>query len=167
MLGVLCKMTKPVLIMTRPAQASRRFADSLAATTLAKLTVLISPLMQIKPVPAAINLEGVEGVVFSSGHGVENAPMGRGRTAYCVGSRTCSMQWSSFSACALAAISGTTPPNAACKSVCPNTTDDKMLAGSSGVWRTIAAAVSSQLLSIPRNIMGRFRCKGDPCQVTP
>jgi len=88
MLGVLCKMTKPVLIMTRPAQASRRFADSLAATTLAKLTVLISPLMQIKPVPAAINLEGVDCVVFSSGHGVENAPIGQGRTAYCVGSRT-------------------------------------------------------------------------------
>tara|TARA_R110000796_G_scaffold9645_5_gene32841 strand:+ start:47 stop:757 length:711 start_codon:yes stop_codon:yes gene_type:complete len=82
------QMTKPVLIMTRPAQASRRFADSLTAPTLAKLTVLISPLMQIKPVPAAINLEGVEGVVFSSGHGVENAPMGQGRTAFCVGLRT-------------------------------------------------------------------------------
>ena len=74
--------------MTRPAQASRRFADSLTAPTLAKLTVLISPLMQIKPVPASIILKGVEGVVFSSGHGVENAPMGQGRTAFCVGLRT-------------------------------------------------------------------------------
>src|ERR1039458_9624216 len=49
-----------------------------------------------------------------------------------------------------AAISGTTPPNRACSSVCERTILDKIRPDPSLRRSTTAAAVSSQVVSIPR-----------------
>src|SRR5579884_3543316 len=65
----------------------------------------------------------------------------------------CAMTWSSVSTCARAAISGTTPPNAACASNWLDTTLDRMRPLPSSWRSTTAAAVSSQVVSMPRTSM--------------
>jgi uroporphyrinogen-III synthase len=64
------------------------------------------------------------------------------------------MQRSIRSAWARAAISGTTPPNGACSAPCPCTCDDRISPAPPAGARTTAAAVSSQLLSMPRRVSG-------------
>jgi len=64
------------------------------------------------------------------------------------------MMVSSASTWARAAISGTTPPNSACSLICENTTFDRMRPCPSAVRSTTAAAVSSQVVSMPRMIIG-------------
>jgi hypothetical protein len=56
---------------------------------------------------------------------------------------------SSASTWARAAISGTTPPNAACSSICDSTTLDRMRPGPLPGRSTTAAAVSSHVVSMP------------------
>src|SRR6056297_8795 len=78
---------------------------------------------------------------------------------------------SSFSAWARAAISGTTPPKPACSGVWPKTTEARTSARSES-RRTNAAAVSSQLLSIPSMVSGvlipaLLHCPAPVRQVTP
>ena len=63
---------------------------------------------------------------------------------------------STLSTWARAAISGTTPPNGACRSTWLDTTDDSTSTAPSAARRTTAAAVSSQLVSIPRMITRRM-----------
>src|ERR1700690_134366 len=60
---------------------------------------------------------------------------------------------SSASTWARAAISGTTPPKAACSLTCDSTILDKILPRPSSKRSTTAAAVSSQVVSIPRTII--------------
>src|SRR6202142_4096208 len=60
---------------------------------------------------------------------------------------------SSASTWARAAISGTTPPKAACSLTCDNTILDRILPRPASKRSTTAAAVSSQVVSIPRTII--------------
>ena len=57
---------------------------------------------------------------------------------------------SRISACARAAISGTTPPKGACSAICEWTTLERMRPRPAASRSTTAAAVSSQLVSMPR-----------------
>src|SRR5260221_664308 len=69
---------------------------------------------------------------------------------------------SSASTWARAAISGTTPPNAACASICESTTFERMRPGPCVGRSTTAAPVSSQVVSMPSTIIQqsvRSRCK--------
>lgn len=81
-------MSLPVLIMTRPAPDSERFIDGMKPDVRAKLSVVISPLLEIAPTGAAVDMAGYRGVIFTSANGVAYAPLGAGRVAYCVGERT-------------------------------------------------------------------------------
>lgn len=80
----------PVLLMTRPETASRRFLDLLPAELLQHLRVIEAPLMQITPLPGPLELSRVATVIFTSGEGVRVAS---DKTtvrlpARCVGERT-------------------------------------------------------------------------------
>src|SRR5258708_18101611 len=57
---------------------------------------------------------------------------------------------SMISTCARAAISGTTPPYAACSAIWLTTSFDRLSPPPCGLNRTTAAAVSSQVVSMPR-----------------
>src|SRR5471032_2665672 len=63
------------------------------------------------------------------------------------------MMRSSASTWARAAISGTTPPKAACSLVCDRMIFDRILPRPLSARSTTAAAVSSQVVSIPRTII--------------
>ena len=72
---------------------------------------------------------------------------------------------SSRSTWARAAISGTTPPKRACSSVCERTILDRILPLPS-LWRsTTAAAVSSQVVSIPSTSIGVSLSNLSPCAI--
>ncbi|MDS9466245.1 uroporphyrinogen-III synthase [Paracoccus sp. MBLB3053] len=76
----------PTLLLTRPEDASRRFAAGLAELG---LDLLISPVLHIVPVahdPAP--LQAAKGLVFTSVHAVPHGGEGRGRPAICVGPAT-------------------------------------------------------------------------------
>jgi uroporphyrinogen-III synthase len=81
-------MSLPVLIMTRPAPDSVRFIDGIMPDVRAKLSVLISPLLEIVPTGAVVDMTRYRSVIFTSANGVDHAGPGNGRTAYCVGERT-------------------------------------------------------------------------------
>lgn len=91
MLGTCGEMTKPVLILTRPAPASERFAASVSAETLAKVTLIISPLLEIVPTGVCVDMAKYKGAIFTSANGIDHAMPGQGRPAYCVGARTAKM----------------------------------------------------------------------------
>src|SRR5215510_13884795 len=63
------------------------------------------------------------------------------------------MTTSRASTWARAAISGTTPPNAACSVTCDSTTLERILPWPSSKRSTNAAAVSSHVVSMPRTII--------------
>lgn len=87
-LGLCRHMTKPVLLLTRPASRAQQFVGTLAPALLARVTVLISPLMQIIATGRQTDMVGYAGAVFTSANGVLQGPEGKGRPAYCVGNRT-------------------------------------------------------------------------------
>lgn len=75
---------RPILLLTRPAADSRRFA-----ALLPDWRAVISPILRI----AAVDHDGAAlhraaGLVFTSAHAVAAAGPGRGRLAICVGRRT-------------------------------------------------------------------------------
>ena len=74
------------------------------------------------------------------------------------------MMRSSASTWARAAISGTTPPKAACSLICDSTILDRILPGPSPVRSTTAAAVSSQVVSMPSTSMGSYYHNGQHCE---
>ena len=79
-------MTAPVLLLTRPEAASRRFADECGGLG---LHIVIAPLQRIEPVAHDPEvLASAEGLVFTSPVAVPFAGAGRGRTAICVGTGT-------------------------------------------------------------------------------
>jgi hypothetical protein len=63
------------------------------------------------------------------------------------------MTRSSTSTWARAAISGTTPPKAACSAICESTTLERISPRPVSSRRTTAAAVSSQVVSMPSTSM--------------
>ncbi|MDF3855397.1 uroporphyrinogen-III synthase [Paracoccus sp. P2] len=76
----------PILLLTRPEPASRRFAAEVAPLG---LEVLISPVLRIRPVVHdAARLAAAQGLVFTSVNAVPAAGAGRGRPAICVGPAT-------------------------------------------------------------------------------
>ncbi len=78
--------TLPLLLLTRPEPAARRFAAGVAHLG---LPVVISPVLTILPVAHdADRLAGARGLVFTSVHAVPAAGPGGGRPAICVGPAT-------------------------------------------------------------------------------
>lgn len=79
----------PTLIVTRPAPASAAFADSIRAAWGGPLDVIISPLLQIVPVEAA--MPAADALILTSVNGVEAAArlgLPQGMPAWCVGGKT-------------------------------------------------------------------------------
>lgn len=80
-------MTQPTLLLTRPAEASARFAARVSRAE----RVVISPLLEIVPTGTQLPT-GFDGdVIFTSVNAVNLAGVGAGRRAFCVGARTAKM----------------------------------------------------------------------------
>ncbi len=81
----------PALILTRPAPQAEAFAAQITARWVGPLRIILSPLLEIIPVPITADLAGVKGVILTSAHGVAAARMAalpRGLPAWCVGEKT-------------------------------------------------------------------------------
>lgn len=77
------------LLMTRPVAASQRFWQALPEALRAQLTLIVSPLLEIQPVPFDVDYQEYRAVIFTSAHGVDQAGQVPGSMpAYCVGERT-------------------------------------------------------------------------------
>lgn len=79
------------LLMTRPRAASERFVAQLPNRTRSRLTVIHSPLLDIRPLDVQVETDGVQGLIFTSANAVNvaaslNVP--RSLPAYCVGPAT-------------------------------------------------------------------------------
>lgn len=75
---------RAVLLLTRPAADSRRFAALLPGWR-----AVISPILRIVPVAHdAARIHGAAGVVLTSAHAIDAAGPGAGRLALCVGGHT-------------------------------------------------------------------------------
>lgn len=81
-------MPRPTLLLTRPIESAERFERGLSPDALAKVDVVFAPLLRIEPTGATVNLDGIKGVIFTSGYGVRLAPNGQNRPAFCVGAST-------------------------------------------------------------------------------
>ncbi len=81
-------MTKPTLLLIRQVQASERIIQWLNPKARQAVDIVVSPLLQIVPLDVNINLDGIRGCVFTSANGVNFAPDGNGKPAYCVGKKT-------------------------------------------------------------------------------
>ncbi len=79
-------MTAPVLLLTRPEPAARRFAALWRDRFGEGIAVMISPLTAIMPTGAPV--PPAEEVIFTSENAVGLAGAGAERTAWCVGPRT-------------------------------------------------------------------------------
>lgn len=79
---------RPALLLTRPQGAAERFARQFQARFGQDWPVLLSPLMDIEPVPATI--PAAEGVIFTSAHAVVAVAgaIPEGTPACCVGRST-------------------------------------------------------------------------------
>lgn len=81
----------PILLLTRPEAASRRFAVAAVARFGDRFRPLIAPLMRIVEETGPLPLEDVRGLVFTSENGVHSAAARTARRdlpSWCVGDRT-------------------------------------------------------------------------------
>jgi len=79
-----------LILLTRPLEGSKRFAEALTKASGADLNVAIAPLMAIEYLNDPIGND-FDVAVFTSTHGVSGfarGARGAGRTAFCVGDRT-------------------------------------------------------------------------------
>jgi uroporphyrinogen-III synthase len=79
------------LILTRPRRQSEDFAAAVEARFPGRFAPVVAPLIDIEPVPAALDLAGVQGLAFTSANGVEQFAAvcpDRTLTAFCVGDVT-------------------------------------------------------------------------------
>jgi len=79
------------LLLTRPSAQSQAFAEALAERLPGRFRPVISPLLEIVPLPAPLNLDGLQGLVFTSVNGVEQFAArspDRHLPAWCVGDMT-------------------------------------------------------------------------------
>lgn len=83
--ALLMNGTCPTILLTRPAPASRKFAQRLRDAGVTA-PIVTSPLMRINPVAVSLP-EGLRGVLFTSMNGVA-AVEGRSLPAWCVGDAT-------------------------------------------------------------------------------
>lgn len=79
---------KPILLMTRPEEASRRFVGSLSAEVRAGLEVVTAPLFRVITDATQPDISRYDGVVFSSSNAVRATHPQPGKAAYCVGAQT-------------------------------------------------------------------------------
>ena len=76
------------LLLTRPRAQSEAFAEVLAAELPGRFRAVVSPILEIVPVAAALDLDGLQGLIFTSANGVEQFAARtpeRSLTAWCVG----------------------------------------------------------------------------------
>jgi uroporphyrinogen-III synthase len=79
------------LILTRPRAQSLAFAATLRARLPGRFRPVLAPLLEIAPLPAPLELGGLQGLVFTSANGVEQfaaRSAERGLPAFCVGEMT-------------------------------------------------------------------------------
>lgn len=79
------------LILSRPRRQSEAFAAAVEAAMPGRFAVLVAPLIEIAPAPGALDLDGLQGIVFTSANGVEQfvaRSAERGLVAWCVGDIT-------------------------------------------------------------------------------
>jgi uroporphyrinogen-III synthase len=76
------------LLLTRPQDASERFASALAPDLPQGVRIVISPLLDIVPTGATVSLSGYAGVIFTSGNAIRFAGPPAPVPAYCVGAQT-------------------------------------------------------------------------------
>lgn len=81
-------MDKPTLLLTRPHASAQAFAAALDPALLAEVRLCVSPLLRIVDLGVQPDVAGYAGVIFTSVHGVNFGPKGRGQRAYCVGAGT-------------------------------------------------------------------------------
>jgi uroporphyrinogen-III synthase len=84
-------MAARTLLVTRPRAQGEAFAAVLEVLLPGRFRVVLGPLLTIVPLPGAVELAGVAGLVFTSANGVEAfaARSGeRGLPAFCVGKMT-------------------------------------------------------------------------------
>ncbi|WP_106746583.1 uroporphyrinogen-III synthase [Yoonia maritima] len=78
----------PTLIVTRPAKQGEEFARVMRDRFGDRVEIVLSPLIEIVPVPVNVDLEHLSGVIFTSVHAVNAVELPAGITAWCVGPRT-------------------------------------------------------------------------------
>jgi uroporphyrinogen-III synthase len=79
------------LLLTRPRPQSEAFAEALAERLPGRFLPVISPLLEIVPLPAPLDLADVQGLIFTSANGVEQFAArtpDRSLPAWCVGEMT-------------------------------------------------------------------------------
>lgn len=81
-------MIPPTLLLTRPVASAQAFQALLDPGAVSKVKVVISPLLEIVATGRVPQIGPTQGVIFTSANGVLNAPVGAGRTAFCVGVQT-------------------------------------------------------------------------------
>ncbi len=77
--------------MTRPHAASQRFVAQLPTRTVKRVTILHSPLLEIRPLNVRVETKGVNGLIFTSANAVNVAAsmdVDQSLPAYCVGPAT-------------------------------------------------------------------------------
>ncbi len=84
----------PTLLLTRPEAQATAFAADFAARFGHDVPVIASPVLRIVPVAARLSLDGVTGLIFTSGRAVARFVQlsdNRALSAYCVGERTAAL----------------------------------------------------------------------------
>lgn len=76
------------LLLTRPEDGARRFADQIAPDLPETVRVVVSPLLDMQPTHAAFDIEQFSGVIFTSAHAVAFAGPSKPTPVFCVGSET-------------------------------------------------------------------------------
>lgn len=79
------------LLMTRPRADSERFVAQFDRDLIARLRPVVSPLLEIRPNPQTVDMQGIAGLVFTSANAVKIAAdrvAGRNLPTYCVGPGT-------------------------------------------------------------------------------
>ena len=79
------------LLLTRPRGQSEAFAAVLAAELPGRFRPVVSPVLEIVPLPAPLDLDGLQGLIFTSANGVEQFAArspDRSLPAWCVGEMT-------------------------------------------------------------------------------
>lgn len=81
-------MIPPTLLLTRPRPSAEAFAARLDPKALARVRLVISPVIEIVSTGMVPQVGPTQSVIFTSGNAVARAPEGAGRGAYCVGAQT-------------------------------------------------------------------------------
>ena len=76
------------VILTRPEGANTAFAEIIAPDVRTRLHCIHSPLLDIVPIRADVDLTSADCAIFTSTNGVRFAPQGDKRQAFCVGQKT-------------------------------------------------------------------------------